>query len=326
MSGLRRLKLGFPVDWSHRRPYTLQGLARPGDGPYYIEWDPGAGTYGEDWNSAQRDRRGVLMSDGTYYPIDVAQYALHRFGVWSARGDMQALDDFLNQARWLRENQEPDGATAGTYRFYKAWRKYGAAPGWCSAMAQGEAISVLLRAERLQPGHGFGDAALCAARPFFQLIPRGGVVWSDGNGVFLEEVANAHAAHILNGCIFALWGAWELHAHTGDRHLSVLIERVVATLLAWLDRYDTGWWSRYSLLRSARGRPHIATLKYHAFHIAQLRVLAAMFGESGFTTVAERWESYIHSAASRRLVWTDSAASLYDRAVKLDTVAGGAST
>jgi heparosan-N-sulfate-glucuronate 5-epimerase len=193
-------------------------------------------------------------------------------------------------------------------------------------MAQGEAISVLLRAHALDSSSGYGDAAERASRPFLSDIGQGGVVWRSGAELFLEEIANEHAPHVLNGCIFALWGIWELWKRTGDRELARIIEACVDTLRRWLPRFDTGWWTRYSLLLSAGDQPHIATLKYHQFHIAQMHVLAQMFSEPRFEEAARRWTSYVGDPASRARVIEAALRSLPERLSRRDTVLGGAHT
>ena len=204
--------------------------------------------------------------------------------------------------------------------------KYGASAGWTSAMGQGEAISVLLRAETLEPSKGYGPAAERAGLPFLKDIADGGVVWRSGKDVFFEEIANEHASHVLNGCIFALWGLWELWKRTGDPKLEPIVSAGVDTLRRWLPQYDTGWWTRYSLLVSADGQPHIATLKYHQFHIAQMLVLARMFDESSFEEAAHRWTSYIDKAGSRARVIGAALRSVPERFLRRDTIAGGAHT
>jgi hypothetical protein len=125
MTALRRVALGFPVGWSHQRSYTLHGLGNAGAGPYFIEWDPGHGIYGEDWSGAPVDAAGVLLSGPAraYHPIRIAQFALHRFDIWYATRDAVARGDFLAQATWLRDRQHDDGV-AGLYRFEFPWKKY----------------------------------------------------------------------------------------------------------------------------------------------------------------------------------------------------------
>ena len=193
-------------------------------------------------------------------------------------------------------------------------------------MGQGEAISVLLRADTLEPSKGYGRAAERAGLPFLKEIADGGVVWRSGKDVFFEEIANEHASHVLNGCIFALWGLWELWKRTGDPQLEPIVAAGADTLRRWLPQYDTGWWTRYSLLLSADGQPHIATLKYHQFHIAQMLVLARMFDEPSFEEAAHRWASYIEKPGSRARVIGAALRSVPERFLRRDTIAGGAHT
>lgn len=327
MSVLRRMALGFPLVWSHRRGYDFESISDPGASPYFIEWDPGNGVYGEDWTNAPFDSGGVLLSGPAryYHAIRIAQFALHRFGAWRRFGDLDARREFLAQAVWLRDCQQHDGVP-GAYRFSFPWRKYGAGAGWISAMAQGEAISVLLRAHSVEGSAGFGDAALRAAEPFRAGVDRGGVVWKSGEDVFFEEIANRHAPHVLNGCIYALWGIWELWKLTGEPWLAELSEQCAETLRRWLPRFDTGWWTLYSLMRSSTLRPHVATFKYHEFHIAQMHVLFRMFDQRAFGDAALRWTAYTEARANRRRLLGETLSSLPERLFKLDTVRGGAAT
>ncbi len=324
---MKRIALGFPLSWTHRRACSLSAIAGAGRSPYFIRWDPGRGVYGEDWDENPRDENGVMLTgpEGHYHAIRISQFALHLHERWCVKNDEAAREDFLKQAIWLRDNQETQ-PIAGMYRFNFPWPKYGARAGWVSAMAQGEAISTLLRAEHVSPGKGFADAAWRAAEPFRYDIPSGGVVWRNGSNIFFEEVANVNAPHILNGCIFALWGLWELWVSSPQAWQGELVERCVETLRRWLPLYDTGWWTLYSLMRNPTGRSHLATLKYHAFHIAQMKILGAMFDEPDFTKAADRWTSYIDERSSRGRLLASTMISLPERFLHLDTVAGGAHT
>lgn len=328
MSVLRRIALGFPVSsWSHQRAWCVESLAQPGARRYFIEWNPDSSVYGEDFDGAPRDARRVLLSGPQrhYHPIRIAQFALHRFGIWCTARDPVARADFLAQADWLRDSQREEGIS-GLYVFDFPWSKYGAPAGWTSAMAQGEAISVLLRAHSIEPGAGYADAAVRASQPFTAGIELGGVVWESEREIFFEEIANRHAPHVLNGCIFALWGLWELWRVNPEPWMLARIEGCISTLRAWLPRFDTGWWSLYSLLLSASGRPHLATLKYHQFHIAQMRVLATMFDEPSFAAAADRWTDYAAERGSRLRLVRTTLRGLPERFSGLDTVLGGAHT
>jgi hypothetical protein len=132
----------------------------------------------------------------------------------------------------------------------------------------------------------------------------------DGN-VFFEEVAAEPACHILNGHIYASFGVWEYVVHGfADDALKALHDESVATLERWIDLFDADGWSCYDLAVDDDGRRHYAPLWYHQFHIAQLRVYAAMTGNARFGDVAERWNRGLDEFEVRARVWKYHAGSL----------------
>ncbi|MDE2571531.1 MAG: hypothetical protein KGM44_03295 [bacterium] len=323
---LQGLARTFPLDWSVQRDHRLRTPGATLLGPYYIGWDSGNGAYGEGWDAAPRDANGVMLSPGgtIYDPTHIAQFGLEQHSRWVLRSDAEARRAFLAQARWLRDQQAVRGGIAGCYPFPFAWPAYGAPLGFLSAMTQGEAISLLLRAYETTGENGFLDAAARAAEPFRHEIRAGGVTWRSGDDVIFEEAAADPPAHILNGWIFALWGLHELHTYSAERDLVAIYEQSVRTLQRRLILYDSGSWSYYNLLATRRGFRKLATLKYHAFHIAQLRVMASLVGEACFNVTADRWSAYAESPMSRLHVYLNAAAGLIVRAVREDTVPRGA--
>lgn len=269
------------------RPCSLSVSAGAATKPYFIRWDPRPGVYGEDWLENP--------PDSSHHPIAISQYALYLHERWYAERDEGTRDAFLNHAVWLRDNQESH-PMPGVYRF----------GGPVSAVAQGEAISVLLRADAIAPRRGFMEAASRAAQPFRHDVGTGGVVWRNGANAFFEEAANVNAAHVLSGCVFALWGLWELWVVAPEAWQGELIERCAATIKRWLPLYDTGWWTLHSLARTPAGRSQLASLKYHAYHIAQMKILGSIFGEAEFSNAAERWTSYIDGRSSRGRLLADA--------------------
>jgi hypothetical protein len=309
----RALALAFPLDWNLKRPYRMPC---EGIGPYYIEWQPGGGTYGEDWTRAPRDRDGVILTaaGGHYHPVRIAQFGLHSHARFLETRDAGAKRDFMAQAQWLAAHQSTRGGVAGCYVYEFPNPRYGAGAGWLSAMAQGEAISLLVRAAAFERSEAFMEAALVAAQPFRVSVQDGGVVYRSAHGdVFLEEIAAIPAAHILNGHIFALWGLLELQSLRPQAWLRELIAAATATLRKRLRLYDAGYWSYYSLLGTPSGFRHAAVLKYHAFHIAQLHVTAALVGDPYFASMADRWQAYADSPICRVRVVANTIAGLVPR-------------
>jgi hypothetical protein len=321
---LNSLVRAFPLDWSPKRGYRLP---QSGLGPYYIEWDPGNSAYGERWSNAPRDSAGVLLTGPAraYHPIRIAQFGLHSHARWCFSREEADRRAYLAQARWLAGNACERRGVLGCLVFDFPWPKYGAPAGWISAMAQGEAISLLLRAADAEGDDAYSDAALNIAEPFRFGVEEGGVVFRSRQGdAFLEEVAVKPASHILNGHIFSLWGLLEIASVRPQPWIEQVASAALRTLRRRLDLYDSGYWSYYSLLGTRSGFRNVALLKYHAFHIAQLRVTAALSGDQYFADTASRWQKYADSAACRRRVVANTAAGLVPSLLKRDRMGSGA--
>ena len=327
-SYLRSALLGFPINWNHSRPYHLPDLQRHSLGPYYIEWDPGTGVYGEDWILAPYDANGVILTAGVrkYHPVRIAQYGLHNYNVWLRTRSSTARMAFLSQARWLRDNQVERAGIGGCYLYDFAWPRFGAEAGWISAMAQGEAISLLLRAAEVEPNDGYADAAFVAATPYKYAISEGGVVWRGSDGdQFFEEVAVSVPSHILNGHIYALWGLFDLLRARPSEEFAQIAKAGTKTLRSWLPLFDSGRWSYYMLLATPNGFRNLAQIKYQAFHVSQLRVMAAFTGDTYFGEIADRWESQMRRLTSRLHYYANSILGLVPRLIThTDTIPNGA--
>jgi hypothetical protein len=272
-------------------------------GPYYVDWDPGDGAWGEAWTSAPFDADGVILTAQglRYHPVRIAQYGLHEHRAWLRDGAPASRAAFMAQAAWLRGHQTRREAATGAYAYDFDVPAYGARAGWISAMAQGEAISLLLRAHAAEPQAGFLSAARSAVGPFGVDVRDGGVRrrTSDGD-TFFEEYATAAGGRVLNGFIYALWGLWEL-----DRYGSTDVARDplaagLSTLRSRLRLYDAGYWSHYDLVPPPASLPRRpAPLAYHALHVAQLRVTAAMTRDTYYEHVADKWAGYQRDAGCR---------------------------
>jgi heparosan-N-sulfate-glucuronate 5-epimerase len=226
-------------------------------------------------------------------PAGLAQLAL---GWWerSLGGEERALEAFDDTCRLLRERAVPrDGALLWPYDM--AVPKYRLQPPWFSAMAQGQIASVFVRAASRDDAAA--ETALQALRP---LLDRSETfVVETKAGPVLEEAPTTPPSCVLNGWIYALWGVRDVAVGLGSAEAAVLLDESVRALLATLDEYDTGWWSRYSLWADGRD---LAKPFYHRIHVAQLEALHALTAVPEFAAVAARWREYDTRAGAARAV------------------------
>lgn len=221
-------------------------------------------------------------------------------GAWQlARTDPSWLKVAGAAARWLAARLDDRGCLAYQWPMPHT---YELEPPWISAMTQGEAVSLFVRAapDDDSPEELFS----AAARAVMPLLEPSPVVTRTPVGPVLQEYPTTPPAHVLNGWIFGLWGLYDLSATGhGDaiptevaRRASSAFEAGVSALAAWLPRYDTRGWSRYDLF--PHPIVHVASPFYHRLHIEMLRATNELAPNETFEETAARWErSADHPAA-----------------------------
>jgi heparosan-N-sulfate-glucuronate 5-epimerase len=274
----------YYVSFKNWVPYVESGSFGPldDDGIPLVDYDTYAGMSG---------------IGRVHFPVTVAQYALGLFETWLETGQEKLRDKFLKQVRWLESNAEPVGDVAVVWPARFDFPVYGLKAPWISSMAQSQVASVLLRAWQLEKKDELRNIARKAMACFS--VPAGepgGVRFVDDDGdVWFEEYVTSPPAHVLNGFIFSLFGLLDLSRATSDEAALRLWQQGIATLEQKLELYDTGYWSRYDLLRDC-----VASEFYHGnVHVPLLRVLHLVSGKSVFMHFADRWEQYLASKVCR---------------------------
>jgi heparosan-N-sulfate-glucuronate 5-epimerase len=268
-------------------------------GPYYLlflEKADYAGPY---------DPAGIPMLNYhgkiglQYNPIAIAQWGLGNFNWFGRTGEQIRKTKFLAASDWLCDHIEPHpaGGSVWNHDFDWEYRTRLKSP-WYSGLAQGQGISLLVRAHRETGDARYLDAADRAFHSFLKPAADGGVTFTDEVGdIWFEEYIVFPPTHILNGFIWAAWGVYDYFLATESQRAQNLFTKAVATLRNNLHRYDIGFWSLYE--ESGTRLPMLASPFYHHLHIVQLRVLHRLTGEDIFKQYADRWERYAQSPSKR---------------------------
>ena len=276
--------------------------ATAGDlGEYYMLF-----TEKADYQGAYDDN-GIPLLDyhgnvgPQYNPIAIAQYGLGNYNLYNRTADPHRRRKFFLAANWLCSHLEQNDQRLSVWNHHFDWeyRETLKAP-WYSALAQGQGISVLVRAHKESGESRYIEAARMVFASFHREIRDGGVAVTDESGdLWFEEYIVSPPTHILNGFIWSSWGVYDYFLATKDDSAHKLFSRAVRTLLHNLERYDLGFWSLYE--QSGTRLPMVASPFYHQLHIVQLRVMHCLTGEAGFARVADLWESYNRSRSKRAL-------------------------
>lgn len=275
----------------------LSRLNRPPQGlAPFVAGDPASGYYndlrvelGTDDPAEAGRRLGALGEDRhRANHVTVAQLAL---GAWQRREDDASwLEVFAEGATRLAASLEDDG---GLPYLFAMPHTYTIDPPWYSAMAQGQAASVFVRAALTLGDERFADAAELAIQPL--TTEDSSIVARTPEGPVLQEYPTRPPSHVLNGWIFALWGLYDVAALTNGngpsgREARRAFLEGTAALVRRLDLYDAGLgWSRYDLY--PHRLLHVASPFYHSLHVALLQATADLSGKQALRDKAAAWET-----------------------------------
>jgi heparosan-N-sulfate-glucuronate 5-epimerase len=257
----------------------------PGEiGGYYNDLT-GKADYTGPANPAGVPLRQVPGQGLVEMPVSATQMALGLYDRWLMRKMEPDREKFLSLARYLMSTGQsrPEGIV-WIYDFdMPTYRLKGP---FISAMGQGQAISVLVRAHKLTGEERYLSVAREAMRPMGIPVVAGGVGIDTIHGWWLEEYPTTPPSFVLNGCIFAIWGLNDL-ALAGHDPAKELFLRVTDTLEQALPAFDIAGWSRYDLFPFVM--PQMTSPFYHQLHIAQLDAMAQLTGNRTFAHFGHHW-------------------------------------
>jgi hypothetical protein len=207
-------------------------------------------------------------------------------------GQKRYMNNLILAADWLIDNLVDNsfGIPVWMHHFNFEYQKGLTAP-WYSGLAQGQGLSLLLRAYHTTQNEEYLRTAESAFLSFQTPVQEGGVIIRDKDEyLWIEEYIVNPPSHVLNGFIWALWGVYDYYLVTGSDRAKNIFEDAVETLHANLERYDIGYWSLYDL--SSLKLKMIASPFYHQLHIVQLTIMHELTGKEVFRKYKDRWESY----------------------------------
>lgn len=267
-----------------------------------------------------RDDDGVIMLDyggelGVQYnPNAIAQAALGFYDLYvlslesknrSLRQEL-ASNSFFTQSDWFVTHGRgvKDDVLLWEYDFPFEAREYLKKP-WRSALAQGQAISVLIRAYMLSGKEIYLKRAHDGFNAFRYegLGHEGGVILRNKGDVWLEEAILRNPNHILNGFVWALWGVRDYAVFTRDEYAIRLYEEAEETLRRTLNRYDLGFWTCYDDIKDIGGPIMPVSNYYQRLHVTQMLGMHELTKKEDYYLMYKKWRSYYQNRVYRMIAF-----------------------
>lgn len=245
-------------------------------------------TRGEELPPGEVPMTIVDSGDQIHFPIAIFQYGLGAYDLYLLNQDPQMLEKMRVCADWAVDNQEQSGGW-NTFSFENEDHPY-------SSMAQGEGISLLLRAYKTTKGEQYLQSAKRAVEFMLLPISEGGTTEYKGKDVYFYECT--HDPLILNGWIFSLWGLFDYLKIVDNTEIKNIYRRSIQTVINTLSEFELGYWSKYELGR------RIASPFYHKLHIAQFNVMHDITREERFFEYAVKWQKYEKNILCKNLAFS----------------------
>ncbi|CAF0784027.1 unnamed protein product [Adineta steineri] len=215
--------------------------------------------------------------------------------------DQQA---FYSATRWLLNNQDLQTGCWFIHvrRNYGHHTQYHLRNPWCSAMAQGQAASLLVRLYSLTNNKEHLLAIRRAIQPLWSSnLTR---AYFNNRFLWLEEYpleSSTKGLFVLNGCLYALIGIIDANTIDYQPYLSELINQIIISLQHMLPYYvhpNISNWSLYDLSHiTMKSKINTASYSYHLVHITLLQCLRQIFKKTNHS-VSQLFDFYVQRFTS----------------------------
>lgn len=231
----------------------------------------------------------VELLDGRriYFPTTIIQKGLGHWDVYLINGSIDQRSEFLKVCSWVMENQDSLGGwpTKEAMGLGESFNY--------SAMPQGEAISLLVRAWTMTGNLAYIGAAKTALELMLKPVQDGGTSFYTEDFLFFEEYPSLHKNTVLNGWVFALFGLYDYCLATKEAKYQEIFLLAVNTLATFIKQNDAYFWSYYDENKA------IASPFYHSLHISQLEALYLITNNDELGRYLTKFKKYDSSKICR---------------------------
>jgi len=250
------------------------------------------GKYGQFLTSGNDIPLFKIGDEEVHYPVTVSKYAHDLYASYLINDSAETLELFYINANWLRDNciYTPYGFCS--WRTAPAYTPYKTGPDWPSAMAQGQAISVMISAYSITKDSSYLKVAQDAIAAFNYPGELKGVNSQWDEYYWYEEYTSEEPARVLNGFLFAIAGLYDALELLDDETAEIAFEQGVLALKNKLHLYDADFTSLYDneqavkRYASAKGR---SLDGYHELHIFQFAWLYQVTQDTQFLDIFKKF-------------------------------------
>lgn len=240
------------------------------------------------------DAEGIHLTNGKKHPVNSCHYALYCYDEFKRTGDKRLKNAFLAQVSFLRDStfyNVIDSVMVG-YPYNITFHDLKAP--WYSALAQSEAICVLIRYYELTRDETV--LPLIHKVMNFMVAPQqqgsGTMSVTPEGNIWYEEYPNSkQEKQVLNGFMFTILA---LHDYSklfpGNKDAEIKLKEAIRTLKESFQFYNTGSWLMYN-----RGDKRLVANGYMKWQVLETKMLYEVTDDIFFKNCSMLISSYCYN-------------------------------
>ena len=221
------------------------------------------------------------------HPITVVMFGLGSHDAFMATRNERYREQMMHVLAWMERHAVSLGDGIG-WANENDIPAFGLKPPWFSAITQGFALSLFVRANQLDRNGPWARLSHQTWLGFNCPVEDGGFCRKVQDGVIYEEYPCAQLDCVFNGMCFALIGLWEAWRSGTVPEAEQSFKSGVAGFYQYLPDFDQNGWSRYSL-NPCLGKPLLASPYYQRANALLAQIIGMISNESQFLIYGEKW-------------------------------------
>lgn len=226
----------------------------------------------------------------SYQIVQLAQFGLMEYGYYLDTHEERHRENCLACADKLLALQDSRGGWPCDFDYPCPEVNSVLKAGWYTAMGQGQAISLFVRANALREKEAYRTAAHRALEVLELPVEAGGVFTKLGDLDFYEEYPTATPSYTLNGLMFCMLGLYDGAQIFHDEKAAGMFQTMLCTLRTILPLYDDETVTSYDLSHVTNPpRKKLRNRKYHILHIELLQAIDSIAHDEVFSFYINKW-------------------------------------
>ena len=218
-------------------------------------------------------------------PTTICQFALACYDDYIQNNNQISKKYFMKQVDYLAGNNITIGDGIG---FAYNYMSKGITPPWYSALAQGQAASVFVRAFFLTHENKYLELAKKSINYMIAKYPHGTLNLTSDGLLWLEEYPKIPQSSVLNGFVFSIFGLIDYaKLFPDDDEVVSITKECLKSLRKSIPKYDTGKWLIYDMTFKDEVNYH-----YMGMQTLQMKQLYKASKDKTFLKYYYKWEKY----------------------------------